>query len=72
MDDMSDLQKSFMKAQLSRLPPEVPVLDEVEEATSNTAGLEDDKEESSSVSSASSAGTVVPSPSKNLFARPKL
>lgn len=79
MDDMSDLQKAFVKSRLARLPPDIPIFDENEEdsaATPSTSGLRDNgtiEEEdfdSSSTSSASSAGTVVPSPSQNLFARP--
>lgn len=61
-----------MKAQLSKLPPDAPLMEETEERMSSTAALDEDKEESSSVSSASSTGTLVPSPSQNLFARPKL
>lgn len=53
---MSDLQKSFAKAKLAKLPaePPIPAMDPLEE---------DD-------SSGSSTGTVTPSPSKRLFARP--
>jgi protein phosphatase methylesterase 1 len=72
MDNMSDLQRSFMKAQLSKLPPDAPLMEEAEEGMSSTSALDEEKEESSSVSSASSTGTIVPSPSKNLFARSKL
>merc|ERR1711939_296693 len=50
---MSDLQRAFARAHLSRLPPEAP------------------NDSSSSASSASSTGTIVPSPSRNLFERPK-
>lgn len=50
---MSDLAKSFAKAKLSSLPPESPILEDMEH--------EDD---SSSASSMSSAGTVVPSSSQ--------
>ncbi|GAD92590.1 carboxylesterase-mitochondrial 37S ribosomal protein YmS2 [Paecilomyces variotii No. 5] len=69
---MSDLQKSFAKSRLARLPPEPPpIFDEAQEDAlaghqRHDGGHDDD---SSSASSASSTGTVVPSPSKHLFAR---
>ncbi|KAJ9199777.1 hypothetical protein DTO164E3_139 [Paecilomyces variotii] len=69
---MSDLQKSFAKSRLARLPPEPPpIFDEAQEDAlashqQHEGGHEDD---SSSASSASSTGTVVPSPSQHLFAR---
>ncbi|KAL2007961.1 hypothetical protein VTN00DRAFT_7943 [Thermoascus crustaceus] len=72
---MSDLQKSFAKSRLARLPPEPPpIFDELDEERDAQAmhlhqdgGHDDDS--SSASSSASSTGTVIPSPSKNLFAR---
>jgi protein phosphatase methylesterase 1 len=74
MDNMSDLQRAFVKAKLAKYPPDIPIFDENEEDTTprNGAMLEEEGEEfdSSSTSSASSAGTVVPSPSRNLFAKP--
>ncbi|KAL1846219.1 Protein phosphatase methylesterase 1 [Paecilomyces lecythidis] len=69
---MSDLQRSFAKSRLARLPPEPPpIFDEAQEDAlagyqRQDGGHDDD---SSSASSASSTGTVVPSPSKHLFAR---
>ncbi|KAK2807514.1 hypothetical protein FQN50_005382 [Emmonsiellopsis sp. PD_5] len=71
---MSELQKSFAKSRLAKLPPEVPVFDErdeeEEEDHANLAMLhEHHDDDSSSASSASSTGTVRPSPSQNLFAR---
>ncbi|KAL4782911.1 Alpha/Beta hydrolase protein [Aspergillus varians] len=54
---MSDLQKSFAKSKLSKLPPEPPPVPEYI--------AEEDGE-----SSASSTDTVTPSPTKQLFARP--
>ncbi|OAX84686.1 hypothetical protein ACJ72_00952 [Emergomyces africanus] len=73
---MSDLQKSFSKSRLARLPPEVPVFDELDEEGENdhkgsTASMhfESKDDDSSSASSASSTGTVRPSASQNLFAR---
>lgn len=78
MDNMSDLQKAFVKAKLAKYPPEIPIFDENDEdaASTGTRGSGTIEEEggedfdSSSTSSASSAGTVVPSPSRNLFAKP--
>ncbi|KOC12980.1 carboxylesterase-mitochondrial 37S ribosomal protein YmS2 [Aspergillus flavus] len=54
---MSQLQKSFAKAKLAKLPPEAPPF------SMHPPRDEDDSE------SASSTGTVVPSPSRQLFAR---
>lgn len=71
---MSDLQKAFVKAKLAKYPPDIPIFDETEEDATHSIGaiVEDEGEEfdSSSTSSASSTGTVVPSPSRNLFAKP--
>jgi protein phosphatase methylesterase 1 len=72
---MSELQRSFARAQLARLPPEAPLIfDEREEDEAGDEDDEDMKEKharSASDSSASSTGTVVPSPTKHLFERPK-
>lgn len=79
---MSSLQRSFAKAKLAGLPFETPLppssfledeyLEEEERADEfkslPESMLDDD---SSSASSASSTGTIIPSPSKHLFARPK-
>ncbi|GAB1204177.1 Protein phosphatase methylesterase 1 [Aspergillus pseudonomiae] len=54
---MSELQKSFAKAKLAKLPPEAPPF------SMHPFRDEEDSE------SASSTGTVVPSPSRQLFAR---
>lgn len=71
---MSDLQKAWAKKKLELSGAEVfNELDEEEEEQEDgylpelPEGLDDD---SSSASSASSTGTVVPTPSRNLFARP--
>lgn len=70
---MSDLQKAWAKKKMALGNAEVfNELDEEEEELNGTIselpeGLDDD---SSSASSASSTGTVVPTPSRNLFARP--
>jgi protein phosphatase methylesterase 1 len=67
---MSELQKSFAKSHLSRLPPEPhPFFDEQEEEDAE-GDLPMESPDSSS-SSASSTGTIVPSPSKKLFGMPK-
>ncbi|EGC46170.1 phosphatase methylesterase [Histoplasma capsulatum var. duboisii H88] len=70
---MSELQKSFAK---SRLPPEVPLFEDPSEDRENdhdgsavSRHYEHQDDDSSSASSASSTGTVIPSASKNLFAR---
>lgn len=70
---MSDLQRSFAKAHLSRLPPEPPIIfDEREELQDDNTDVRPSSpnDSSSSASSASSTGTIVPSPSRNLFERP--
>ncbi|EEH16127.1 hypothetical protein PABG_06214 [Paracoccidioides brasiliensis Pb03] len=72
---MSDLQKSFAKSRLAKLPPEVPVVDEREERENDHDGSiasvyhDPRDDDSSSASSASSTGTVRPSASQSLFAR---
>lgn len=68
---MSDLQKAWAKKKMALSEAEVfNELDEEEETDyvpELPEGLDDD---SSSASSASSTGTIVPTPSRNLFARP--
>lgn len=72
---MSELQRSFAKAHLTRLAPEPGLtFDEADEE----ADVEDQDavepplpSPSGSSSSASSASTIVPSASKNLFDRAK-
>lgn len=67
---MSDLQKTFAKSRLAKLPPEVPVFDEITESRSGPEVYHDHHEDdSSSASSASSTGTIVPSQSQKLFER---
>ncbi|WEW58780.1 Protein phosphatase methylesterase 1 [Emydomyces testavorans] len=68
---MSELQKSFAKSRVARLPPDVPMFDESQECWSSGGRAEGGQfeDDSSSASSASSTGTVRPSPSQNLFAR---
>ncbi|KAI9680007.1 MAG: Protein phosphatase methylesterase 1 [Caeruleum heppii] len=75
---MSDLQRSFAKAKLAHLPPMPPdlVSEEDVEAEEDDQIMamhhHPDDDSSSSASSASSTGTIIPTPSQNLFARPKL
>lgn len=83
---MSELQRSFAKAKLAALPFQPPLPPEYTEDDEENYEEEDEDEfgdlrpspdlsqddDSSSASSASSTGTIIPSPSKNLFARPKL
>ncbi|ERF68540.1 Protein phosphatase methylesterase 1 [Endocarpon pusillum Z07020] len=66
---MSELQRSFAKAQLAKLPPEAPLIFDEREEDEECA--DDTRNRSASDSSASSTGTIVPSPTKHLFERPK-
>ena len=77
---MSDLQRSFAKAKLAALPFELPLPPQEDDEENDQGDKFDDRrpsidsaqdDDSSSASSASSTGTIMPSPSKNLFARPK-
>ncbi|KAK5209276.1 Protein phosphatase methylesterase 1 [Exophiala xenobiotica] len=76
---MSDLQRAFARAHLSRLPPEPPppppppILDERDEDQDEVSAIppESPNDSSSSASSTSSTGTIVPSPSRKLFERPR-
>ncbi|KAJ5121763.1 hypothetical protein N7448_002895 [Penicillium atrosanguineum] len=58
---MSELRKSFAKSKLAKLPPDVPMFDPTFDEARD--------EEVSSASSASSTGTLIPSPTQHLFAR---
>ncbi|KAJ6144140.1 hypothetical protein N7470_008035 [Penicillium chermesinum] len=60
---MSELQKSFAKAKLASFPQEAPMSEPIASAS------EPQEEEGSSASSLSSTGTLVPSPTRHLFAR---
>ncbi|KAK9773638.1 putative Alpha/Beta hydrolase protein [Seiridium cardinale] len=69
---MSDLQRAWAKSRLSAgASPDA--FDEREEQDSYVGDLPEMpiEDDSSSASSASSTGTVIPSPSRNLFARPE-
>lgn len=81
---MSDLQRSFAKAKLAALPFQLPLSPQEEEDDDEEIGQDDElvddrrpspdsaqDDDDSSASSASSTGTIMPSPSKNLFARHK-
>ncbi|EXJ64580.1 protein phosphatase methylesterase 1 [Cladophialophora yegresii CBS 114405] len=71
---MSDLQRSFARTHLSRLPPEPPTIpDEQAEQRDDVGDLRpgSPNDSSSSASSTSSTGTIVPSPSRNLFEKPR-
>lgn len=71
---MSDLQRAFAKAKLASLPPEPPMILDMEEEgeeNDNFGEMQSHDDDSSSASSASSTGTIRPSASKHLFARPK-
>lgn len=69
---MSDLQKSFAKAKLGKLPPEPPPIwnEPAQHPPNSPSSMHDHDDDSSSTSSVSSAGTVTPSPTQHLFARP--
>ncbi|PGH23282.1 hypothetical protein AJ80_02698 [Polytolypa hystricis UAMH7299] len=69
---MSDLQKSFAKARLAKLPPEPPVFEDVNAIPEHSEHetTEPHEDDDSSVSSTSSTGTIKPSPTQNLFSRP--
>lgn len=68
---MSELQRKWAKAKLKNM--ELHDLEEVRESGDHVPGLPEfvDGDDSSSASSASSTGTIIPSPSQNLFARPQ-
>lgn len=68
---MSDLQRSFAKAHLAKLPPEPPPIFDERDEDDEVAKLPLESPVSDSSSSASSTGTIVPSPGKSLFERPK-
>ncbi|KAJ5403713.1 Protein phosphatase methylesterase 1, partial [Penicillium cosmopolitanum] len=60
---MSEFQKSFAKSKLAKLPAEAPMFDSI----TNPEGIPE--EDASSASSVSSTGTLMPSPTRHLFAR---
>ncbi len=70
---MSDLQRKWAKAKISAMASADSGFNELDE-DGETGALPELPEfvddDSSSASSASSTGTIVPSPSRNLFARP--
>jgi len=70
---MSDFQRSFAKVHLSKLPPEPPPIFNEDELQEHVGDLRasSPNDSSSSASSASSTGTIVPSASRNLFEKPR-
>jgi protein phosphatase methylesterase 1 len=74
--EMSDLHKSFAKPHLARLSPQrPPIFDERDEGEAGETGEETSslhmESPNDSSSSASSTGTIMPSPRKKLFERPR-
>ncbi|RAH50826.1 putative ribosomal protein/carboxylic ester hydrolase (Ppe1) [Aspergillus brunneoviolaceus CBS 621.78] len=69
---MSELQKSFAKSKLAKLSHQLPPRDLSATPSASMYPLNEEQGESShdeDYSSASSTGTIIPSPSRNLFAR---
>ncbi|ODM24130.1 Protein phosphatase methylesterase 1 [Aspergillus cristatus] len=64
---MSELQKSFAKAKLAKLPVEAPMIPEQPVGGSTMQPIGESDNDSSD---ASSTATAVPSPTRQLFARP--
>jgi len=64
---MSELQKSFAKAKIAKLPPEAPMIPEQPAGGSTMQPIGESDNDSSD---ASSTATAVPSPTRQLFARP--
>ena len=67
---MSDLQRSFARAHLTQLPPRPPPIFDEREEDEDVSDLPLESPTDSS-SSASSTGTIIPLPDKNLFERAK-
>lgn len=65
---MSYLQRSFAKAKLANFPPSSALPELVEEESRQS---EEGSDDSSSASSTSSTGTIIPTNSDKLFARPR-
>lgn len=76
---MSDLQKKWAKAKITTAmhamapPPPVPEFNELDEDSYGSGSVPNtpQDDDSSSASSMSSTGTVIPSPGRALFARPQ-
>jgi protein phosphatase methylesterase 1 len=68
---MSDLQRSFAKTHIAKLPAEPPPSFDEQEEDDEISNLPLESPVSDSSSSASSTGTIVPSPGRNLFERAK-
>ena len=67
---MTDLRRELAKAKLNAMP-ELSESDRDGETDDIPELPEFPDDDSSSASSASSTGTIIPSPSRNLFARPQ-
>lgn len=69
---MSDLQKAWAKSKMGPLPDALDEVAEQEEALNSLGELHDaPDDDSSSASSVSSTGTIVPTANQRLFARPQ-
>jgi protein phosphatase methylesterase 1 len=68
---MSDLQKAWARKKLHTMAGHDEVLHEEDEGASPAPESADAFDDSSSASSVSSTGTVIPSASRQLFARPQ-
>lgn len=73
---MSDLQRAWAKQKLGLMPEPFMELDEEEEEEGQAGDQvpelpEHMDDDSSSASSVSSTGTIIPTPSQKLFARPQ-
>ncbi|RFU73887.1 phosphatase methylesterase 1 [Trichoderma arundinaceum] len=70
---MSDLQRAWARSKLGLAPEPFEELDEAEEdqVPELPEGVDDDSSSASSASSVSSTGTIIPTPSQRLFARPQ-
>ncbi|KAH8129513.1 protein phosphatase methylesterase 1 [Trichoderma asperellum] len=70
---MSDLQRAWARSKLGIPPEPFEELDEAEEdqVTELPEAVDDDSSSASSASSVSSTGTIIPTPSQKLFARPQ-
>ncbi|KAM0258365.1 hypothetical protein ACHAQJ_003840 [Trichoderma viride] len=70
---MSDLQRAWARSKLGIAPEPFEELDEAQEdqVPELPEGVDDDSSSASSASSVSSTGTIIPTPSQKLFARPQ-
>ncbi|ODA83939.1 hypothetical protein RJ55_02456 [Drechmeria coniospora] len=68
---MSELQRAWAKSKITLSHEPFGAIDDVEEETQVTEVPEHTDDDSSSASSVSSTGTIIPTPSQKLFARPE-